>query len=42
MEKEKTTRDTYKKFSANEKARVAKRSAEYGVFLANVVAILIQ
>ena len=31
MEKGKATRGTYEKFSADEKARVAKRAAEYGV-----------
>ena len=31
MDKGKATRGTYEKFSANEKARVAKRTAEYGV-----------
>ena len=32
MEKGKATQDKYKKFSADEKARVAKLAAEYGVF----------
>ena len=31
MDKGQATRGTYEKFSADEKARVAKRAAEYGV-----------